>query len=86
MTPGSTKNVLLGLIAATLKLEASEIDANKPIMELGLDSISAVTMTVQLEEALGVAIDPTVILDYETVNLLSAHLDELVAGAVGRGI
>lgn len=84
MTPASSKNVLLSLVAGTLKVDPATIDADKPIMELGLDSISAVTMTVQLEEALGVAIDPTVILDYETVNLLSRHLDELVAGAAGR--
>lgn len=84
MTPASSKNVLLSLVAGTLKVDPATIDTDKPIMELGLDSISAVTMTVQLEEALGVAIDPTVILDYETVNLLSRHLDELVAGAAGR--
>lgn len=75
-----SKQVLIDLIATTLKRDPSQIDMDKPIMELGLDSISAVTMTVQLEEILGVPIDPTVILDYETINLLGAHLDELTTG------
>lgn len=79
MNTTSTKELLLNLVASTLKLEASQIDTDKPIMELGVDSISAVTMTVQLEEKLGVPIDPTVILDHETINLLSRHLDGLVS-------
>ncbi|MFO1043253.1 MAG: acyl carrier protein [Planctomycetaceae bacterium] len=75
----SSQDVLVNLIAAALKLPPDEVALDRPIMELGLDSVSAVTMTVQLEEQLGIPVEPTLILDYETIALLSAHLDECLA-------
>ena len=77
----SSKEVLIKLIAGALKLKPEDVAVDQPIMESGLDSGSAVTMTVQLEEQLGIPVEPTLILDYETITLLSAHLDECLAAA-----
>lgn len=75
--------LVLALLAAALDRPESAIDPDRPILELGIDSIAAVTLTVQLEERLGIPIEPTVILEHETVHLLSAFLDAQRRAAPG---
>lgn len=79
----SSRPLVLSLLAAALGRAESEIDVDRPILELGLDSVAAVTLTVQLEERLGIAVEPTVILEHETVTLLSAYLDAQQPASAG---
>ena len=59
-----------------LEVPAEELDARRPISGYGLDSISAVTLSVQLEEELGVELDTAVLWDRPTLESLAAHLTE----------
>ena len=66
-----------------LEVPAEELDPRRPISSYGLDSISAVTLSVQLEEELGVELDTAVLFDRPTLESLAEHLTESL-NAEGR--
>jgi acyl carrier protein len=59
-----------------LEVSAQELDSRQPISSYGLDSISAVTLSVQLEEELGVELDTAVLWERPTLESLAEHLTE----------
>ena len=59
-----------------LEVPAEELDSRKPISSYGLDSISAVTLSVQLEEELDIELDTAVLWDRPTLTSLAEHLTE----------
>jgi acyl carrier protein len=59
-----------------LEIGPEELDSQQPIASYGLDSISAVTLSVQLEEELGVELDTAVLWDRPTLASLAEHLSE----------
>ena len=59
-----------------LEVPPADLDAQRPIASYGLDSISAVTLSVQLEEELGVELDTAVLWDRPTLESLAEHLLE----------
>jgi len=71
---------LVGHIANELKLDGGNLDPTEPFVNLGLDSVSAVTITGDLEQWLGIRVSPTVPWDYPTIRELAAHL----AGELAR--
>jgi len=62
--------------AQWLEIAPAELDPQQPIASYGLDSISAVTLSVQLEEELSVELDTAVLWDRPTLNSLAEHLTE----------
>ena len=64
-------------VAALLEVEASSVDVDTPFRTLGLDSIAAVDMSVELEDWLGRDLPPTIAYDHPTIAKLSAHLASL---------
>lgn len=68
-----------------LEVAPNELDPQQPIASYGLDSISAVTLSVQLEEELCVELDTAVLWDRPTLSSLAEHLSEkLNASGVTR--
>ena len=59
-----------------LEVAAHELDPQRPISSYGLDSISAVTLSVQLEDELSVELDTAVLWDRPTLESLAEHLAE----------
>ena len=59
-----------------LEVPAEEMDSRRPISSYGLDSISAVTLSVQLEEELDIELDTAVLWDRPTLESLAQHLTE----------
>jgi acyl carrier protein len=59
-----------------LEVAPDELDSQQPIASYGLDSISAVTLSVQLEEELGVELDTAVLWERPTLESLAEHLSE----------
>jgi len=82
MSSRSTLSLLADQLSIALKRPGSEIDPDGVIMEMGLDSLSAVTLTIQLEEMLDIEIEPTAILDHDTLNKLTAYIDGLLSSKV----
>lgn len=63
-----------GLVAQARQLSPEEIDPNKPFVELGLDSMSAVSLSGDLEMMLGVDLPPTLLWEYPTINALVSYV------------
>jgi acyl carrier protein len=59
-----------------LEVPAEELDSRRPISSYGLDSISAVTLSVELEEELDIELDTAVLWDRPTLESLTEHLTE----------
>jgi acyl carrier protein len=69
---------LAARVAAYVRLPVHEIQPDVPLAEYGLDSVYALTLTGEIEDHLGLAIEPTVIWDHPTIDALTrALLQEL---------
>jgi len=67
--------------ARVLGLENFELlPNNKPLNELGLDSLMAVELCNGLGKALGRTLPPTLLYDYPTVEVLARYLSQTVLG------
>ena len=55
-------------------LKLSQLDPRKPFQNYGLDSISAMVVATRLEKQLQQDIQPRWLIDFSTVETLSAHL------------
>lgn len=80
-------------IAYFLEKQPSDIDPEVELVELGLDSVYALTLCGDIEERFGLAVEPTLPWDYPTVHALAGHLATVAAevgvaevGAAGAGI
>ena len=67
---------LVSYLAELLDIEPSEVDVAIPFDRYGLDSSAAVGMTGDLEEWLKYELDPTIMYDYPTIEILAQHLAE----------
>jgi acyl carrier protein len=74
VTTGEIQTWLVRAIAKSLRVDAREIDPQRPLVELGMDSVAAVELSGDLEDWLGKTISPTVVWDYPTISLLAAYL------------
>jgi 8-amino-7-oxononanoate synthase len=68
---------LVATMADLLKCPPSEVDPDARFDRLGIDSLSMVALSGDLEDRLGLRLRPTVLWDYPTVTALAAHLASL---------
>ena len=61
-------------LAKLLGVGVDQIDMTKPFASFGVDSITAVRLSGELQEWLGRPVPPTVAYDYPTIDKLAAHL------------
>ncbi|MFD3505492.1 acyl carrier protein [Streptomyces sp. NPDC058676] len=59
-------------IAAHLDMSADDIQTDEPLGSYGLDSIYALTVVAEIEDHIGVSLEPTVMWDEPTVDRLVA--------------
>ena len=73
------KTWLVSYMAKISGIEIDDIDPNLPFERYDLDSSAAVGLTVDLEKWLGRGeLDPTLLYDYPTIEILAKHLGESV--------
>ncbi|MCA9940407.1 MAG: acyl carrier protein [Anaerolineales bacterium] len=65
---------LINRLSTWLLLNPDEIDIEQPFAGYGLTSITAVSMTADLEDWLGIELSPTLAYEYPTIAALSHHL------------
>jgi len=75
-TPEEVEEWFLSYLAEALQTPADRIDVKAPFEVLGLDSVTAVGMSGDLEAWLGFSVDPIVVFDYPTIESLAKHLAE----------
>jgi len=68
------QRLMVTLLAKELRLDAKAIDVNRPFTQYGLDSIAAVTVVGDLEDALSLELPSTLLWDCPTVNAMAVHL------------
>ncbi|MEM7552758.1 MAG: acyl carrier protein [Cyanobacteria bacterium P01_A01_bin.84] len=67
---------LVSYLSELLEIEPTEVDVTIPFERYGLDSSAAVGMTGDLEEWLGLDLDPMLLYNYPTIEQISQHLAE----------
>jgi acyl carrier protein len=65
---------IVSYLADLLEVDPEEIDVSVPFDRYNLDSSAAIGMTGDLEDWLEVQLDPTLLYDYPTIELLAKHL------------
>jgi acyl carrier protein len=74
---------LTGQVAAALAVAPDRIDRHRPLAEYGLDSVYALTLCGEIEECLGLVVEPTLAWDYPTVTAMAGHLRSELARCEG---
>ncbi len=67
-------NWLIRWVAKEVKVDPAQIDVDEPFVNFGLTSRQAVLLSGDLEDWLGVELEPSLVWDFPTINTLSAHL------------
>ncbi len=70
------QNWLIAYMTEELSIKRDMIDIQAHFNDFGLDSSSAVILTGDLGEWLGYDLDPTLLLDYPTLESLVIHLNK----------
>ena len=65
---------LVDRVAGRLRCPAERIDVDDSFDRLGLDSATAVGLTLDLEDWLGRLIEPAILYDFRTIRRLADHL------------
>lgn len=72
---------LVGRIAEQTHLPPAEVRADASLAEYGLDSVTAITLCVEVEEEFGVPLELEDMWEHPTVDALCTLLLERIAGA-----
>ncbi|GAB7045399.1 acyl carrier protein [Catenuloplanes indicus] len=65
---------LIERVAFYIEQPAERVDPDTPLLEMGLDSVYALTICGDVEERFGLIVEPTLPWDHPTVNAMAAHL------------
>ena len=68
------RTFVLERISESLKIDADEIDVRRPLIEMGMDSVTAVRLIEQLEAETGAELDATFFFDNPTVESMVVAL------------
>ncbi len=70
---------LVNRVGFYLSKDASEIETSQPLAEYGLDSVYAISLCGDLEEFVGIPVEPTLAWDYPTIDAIVEFLMEELA-------
>jgi phthiocerol/phenolphthiocerol synthesis type-I polyketide synthase A len=73
------------VLARELRLDESELEADRPFAELGLNSVMAMSIRREVEQLAGIELSATMLWNYPTVASLTAHLVEKLSRQVDSG-
>lgn len=77
VTDKPLREIITELVAGELEIDMQEVDPSIPLFELGLDSVHSLGIRTDLEKLLNVRLSVSLIYDFNTIDLLSKHLEEL---------
>ncbi|MFD6393442.1 acyl carrier protein [Nocardia sp. NPDC060259] len=81
-TSNTVQDWLVERVADYLGRSPHQVDPATPLAELGMDSVSAVSLCGEIEDRWSLEIDPTLVFDYPTVAAIATYLaDEFVLAA-----
>jgi len=71
-------------ICRVMQLKEWQVDLDQEFTSFGMDSATAVGLSVDLGDWLGLELDPTLVYDHPTIEALSRHLAERLQPAAGQ--
>jgi acyl carrier protein len=74
LTLDSVRQHSLLFLAKTLDTDAGKIDPDADFDRLGLDSVMAVALILELEEWSGRELEPSLLFEYPTINELAKYI------------
>lgn len=77
-TPAQVQQWITAYVADLMEVEPETVDINIPFDRYGLDSSAAIGLTGDLEDWLGIELDPTLLYDYPTIKALTQYLTTTV--------
>jgi acyl carrier protein len=69
---------LIAKVAEAVKCAPETIDVREPLASYGLSSVSAVSLTADIEDWLGLQLPPTLAWDYPTIESLAGFIESEV--------
>jgi acyl carrier protein len=78
-TPEAIRGWLVARVAYYLERPVEEIDPDVSLAEYGLESVYAFALCGDIEDATGIAVEPTLLWDVDTLAALTAHIVGLAA-------
>ncbi|MFH7029831.1 MAG: acyl carrier protein [Heteroscytonema crispum UTEX LB 1556] len=75
---------LISKLSQELELDPDEIDIQEPFARYGLNSMTAVSLSGDLESWLNIKLPATLAWDYPTIELLAENLENQLAAAVAK--
>ncbi|MFE6763996.1 acyl carrier protein [Streptomyces sp. NPDC057689] len=70
---------LVERVAFYLECSPEDIDEGAELVDLGLDSVYALTLCGDVEDRFGLVVEPTMAWDHPSVDAITAHLTEELA-------
>ena len=78
---------MAGIVKKTLEaLTGTIVSGDETLMDVGIDSISAVELVSTLGHKLSTEIEPTVLFEYPTINDLGNYLAAQIESSTDKGI
>jgi len=74
MSDESLRAWLVDAVAGYLALPPSQVGTEVKLRSLGLDSVHAIGLCVDIEERWGILVEPTLAWDFPTIDTIVAHL------------
>lgn len=75
-TSDTLRNWFVGRLSELLGVKQDDVEIDLPFDRYGLDSSAAIGLTGELEELLGVELEPTLLYNYPTVEALVQYLSK----------
>ncbi|PSL43668.1 acyl carrier protein [Saccharothrix carnea] len=74
MSDESLRAWLVATVAGYLELRTSQVGTGVTLRSLGLDSVHAMALCVDIEDRWGVLVEPTLAWDFPTIDAIVTHL------------
>ncbi|WP_406229298.1 acyl carrier protein [Nocardia sp. NBC_01009] len=72
--PSTIQGWLVERIADYTERAPHQVDPKVPLAELGMDSVSAVTLCGEIEDRWSLDVDPTLVFDYPTIADIAGYI------------
>lgn len=80
--PQEVRTWLIQRVATYLRRDAAEIDTGQPLTEYGLDSLTALAISADIEDEFGIELDPMLTWDHPSIDALAAALTSMIEETV----
>ena len=83
MSEVELKEFLVERVSSALRIKKNDLDPDMAFSKYGLESIDSVILAMEIEEEIGIPLEPSLLWEYNTINLcvslLHKDMSELVA-------